>query len=41
MQSLWGTNVILQEDIDYDYEENPYVCGHYLKCQDCGETEDI
>ena len=36
-----SNNVELVDDIDYDYEENPYVSGHYLHCKDCGESEDI
>lgn len=34
-----GSNDIsIREDIDYDYEEKPYVLGYYLKCNNCGNT---
>lgn len=36
---LCGSNSIsIQEDIDYDYEEEPYVSGYYLECNNCGNT---
>lgn len=33
--------VIIQEEIDYDYDEYPYVSGHYLECKNCGNCEDF
>ena len=36
-----SNNVDLVDDIDYDYEESPYVSGHYLQCNNCGESEDM
>lgn len=36
-----GSNdVFIQEDIDYDWDEEPYVCGYYLKCNNCGNTDE-
>ena len=33
-----GSNDIsIEEEIDYDWEENPYTSGYYLKCNCCGE----
>lgn len=29
-------NVTLEEEIDYDYEENPYVSGYCIVCNNCG-----
>lgn len=34
-------NVILREEIDYDWDDIPYVSGHYFECQDCDNTTDI
>ena len=28
-------DVYIREDIDYDYDENPYVSGYYLECNNC------
>lgn len=28
-------NVSIKEEIDYDYEEVPYINGYYLECDDC------
>lgn len=35
-------DVDIEEEIDYDYEENPFVSGYYLKCNntDCGNTQE-
>ena len=30
-----SNNVIIQEEIDYDWEEVPYISGHHLRCLDC------
>ena len=32
-----STNCRICEEIDYDYDENPYTNGYYLRCDDCGE----
>lgn len=32
-------NVSVVEDIDYDWDENPYVCGYYLQCNSCGAID--
>ena len=32
-------DVVLEEEIDYDYEENPYVSGYYLECKNCGNYQ--
>lgn len=29
-------NVSIEEDIDYDWDENPYLNGYYLYCKNCG-----
>lgn len=34
-------DVEFQNDIGYDYDENPYICGHNLVCKNCGQVEDI
>lgn len=31
-------NVSIQEEVDYDWDENPYVNGYYLFCNDCGNA---
>lgn len=33
-------NVHIVEDIDYDYDETPYVAGYFLKCLNCGSSEE-
>lgn len=30
----------IQEEIDYDYEEEPYVSGYYLECNVCKNIDD-
>lgn len=34
-----SNNVYIQEEIDYDWDENPYVSGYHLECGDCGNTD--
>lgn len=34
-------NIILREEVDYNWGGCPYVSGHYLECQDCNNTENI
>ena len=29
-------DVVIKEEVDYDYEDNPYISGHYLECKSCG-----
>lgn len=33
------TNCTLQEEIDYDWDENPYTSGYYVICNDCGNSD--
>lgn len=36
-----GSNDIsIEEEIDYDWEENPYTSGYYLQCNSCGNLTD-
>lgn len=30
-------DVSIKEDIAYDYNENPFITGYYLECNDCKE----
>ena len=32
-------NVTLEEEIDYDWDENPYTDAFTIVCQDCGNFE--
>ena len=34
-------DVYIEEDIDYDYEENPYVVGNNIICRKCGSNERV
>lgn len=33
-------NVELEDEIDYNYDEEPFVWRTYLTCQDCGNRGD-
>ncbi len=35
-----SSDVSIQEDIDYDWDEEPYENGYYLKCNNCGNTDE-
>lgn len=37
-KSCGSNNVSIREDIDYDYDEVPYVNGYYLECNNCEEN---
>ncbi|WP_205427417.1 hypothetical protein [Clostridium botulinum] len=36
-----NTNIDIKADLDYDYEENSYINGYYLECNNCGQVKDI
>lgn len=38
--SCGGTDVSIVESIDYDWDENPYVTGSYLLCNNCGTDDE-
>ncbi|MBP3888754.1 MAG: hypothetical protein J6F30_14085 [Cellulosilyticum sp.] len=32
-------NININEDIDCDWDENSYIAGFYIECDDCGSVE--
>lgn len=35
--SCGSEDVSIREDIDYDYDEYPYINSYYLECNSCKE----
>ena len=31
-----SSNVEIKDVIEYDWDENPYIDGYYLECNECG-----
>lgn len=31
-------DVVIREEVEYDYEDNPYTSGYYLECRICGNN---
>lgn len=34
-------NVSVEDSVDYDWEETPYISGCYLQCNDCGNMQNL
>lgn len=34
-----SNNVSIEEEIDYDWDEMPYINGYFLRCDDCGNDD--
>lgn len=38
-QECKSEDCIVEEDIDYDWDENPVLYGYYVVCNNCGNQD--